>query len=538
MFLSRKKMVLVSVAILAATLLAGGFVMFRTVSQGKDLFRLNKALLEEGYYMADFEFKMMGIVYYLDKGHYLEALSTLSQLHSRLSNRAGLNKVPQFASTEEELEFYLGLQNPKTGAFMDESFPYCTFNEPTENVVAHIATLARETGSPVQLKYPLRYLDEVNTPEKLRAFLDDVSNIGWLGNRFPETTFVFARSLASSVNGEGVIRESGLYEFSEVYEATLLDWLYENQDPETGYWGPKLRGTGQLARLDLNNTASIIKVFVDRNGEHIRDAYPLRYRDRLFATTLGVIDRPLPPEDALDEWHDWNIATTKGIRMLLRYFWADASEAEKQRAMDLIADHVRIKFERFYVAEDGGFSLYPDSQHASLDGTATMVLGDIGAFSTERQARLWGDPEAIIEDLGRVETFAITPEDLAVISAKPQVNSLRFYLRGPDYGNLSANVSALMYPQQTVVLDATELVPNVLTWLEEQPVSMGNWTSKQSLESYYSSVKMSAPRVLGNGKELEGVSDLFAWSEKLTIVAFDQLQIPIYRMEFVRPADF
>lgn len=48
---------------------------------------MNKILLEEGYYMAEFEVKMMGIVYYLDKGHYRKAFSTLSRFHSQLKNR-------------------------------------------------------------------------------------------------------------------------------------------------------------------------------------------------------------------------------------------------------------------------------------------------------------------------------------------------------------------------------------------------------------------------------------------------------------------
>ena len=35
------------------------------------LFSLNKTLQEEGYYMGDFEFKMLGFGYYLDKGYYV-----------------------------------------------------------------------------------------------------------------------------------------------------------------------------------------------------------------------------------------------------------------------------------------------------------------------------------------------------------------------------------------------------------------------------------------------------------------------------------
>jgi len=134
--------------------------------------------------MADFEFKMMGMAYWLDHGHYYTALSRLGKLHKQLKTREGLIKVPEFTNKQDELAFYLNLQNPRTGAFMDDSFPYCTYNEPTENILAHLDSLVKETGQPLRLKYPLKYLDEINTPEKVEVFLDDVSNVGWIGSKY------------------------------------------------------------------------------------------------------------------------------------------------------------------------------------------------------------------------------------------------------------------------------------------------------------------------------------------------------------------
>src|SRR3989304_5035198 len=174
-----KKSILLLLIVLLSFPIIGLFVKNRIRTQVKDLFRMNKVLQEEGYYMGEFEFKMMGIIYYLD------------------------------------------LQNPKTGAFMDDSFPYCTFNEPTENVIAHLDELAKKMGVPLKLKYPLKYLERINPPEKPYEFLDDVSYIGWFGSRFPETTFVFARSLASDWNDEGVIGQNNLYSFSNDFKTAL-----------------------------------------------------------------------------------------------------------------------------------------------------------------------------------------------------------------------------------------------------------------------------------------------------------------------------
>jgi hypothetical protein len=154
-----------------------------------DLFRLNRACQQEGYYMAEFEFKMLGFAYLLDKGRYFESLTGVRRLHQQLKSRRNLIKIPAFIDKRQELEFYVSLQNPLTGAFMDDSFPFCTYDGPTGNVLLHLEALAKETGQRLRLKYPLRYLDDINTPQKLTAYLDDVSRVGWIASRFPQTSF-------------------------------------------------------------------------------------------------------------------------------------------------------------------------------------------------------------------------------------------------------------------------------------------------------------------------------------------------------------
>jgi len=104
------------------------FTVLHVQTQVTELFRMNKERQEEGYYMANFEFKMMGVVYWLDHGHYYTALSRLNQLHKQLTTREGLINVPKFTNKEAEMDFYLNLQNETTGAFMDDSYPYCTYN--------------------------------------------------------------------------------------------------------------------------------------------------------------------------------------------------------------------------------------------------------------------------------------------------------------------------------------------------------------------------------------------------------------------------
>ena len=532
------KIILIAVILLLAILIIPGIIVKNQVqTQVKELFRMNKTLQEEGYYMGDFEFKMLGIVYYLDKGFYFKALKRLSDFHKQLQNRENLIKMPEFKSKNEELEFYLDFQNPGTGAFMDNSYPYCTYNEPTENIVAHLDALANETGSPLQLKYPLKYLDEINTPLKLVTFLNDVSYVGWIGSKFPQTTYVFARSLLSYWNDEGVMGKNNLYSFSPEYKMALLSWFYNNQDSITGFWGPRSRKNGQLLKPDLTNTASVIKTFVDENGNNIHEAFPLRYGDKLMGSTLKVLSEPVPSDDEIDELHEWNLKMGKGLKMLLRYLWRGASGEDKQKAETIIENYVKIKFEKYYIPGEGAFSYYPGAEHASLDGTGGFIYNDIGAFSSEKQEDLWGDPFKNIKDLGQYKVAGIKKEDYNIISDNPEINSLRIYLITPNYKNLTDSVYAIVYPVKTSVLDIMELVPKINKWLDSQSLSMGNWTSKESVVLKMESVKIDEIPVYENNFPVETANQLLQKNGKLEIIGFDILQIPRYKIVYLNTPD-
>jgi hypothetical protein len=532
--MSRKKIILITVIMLLSFIIATGFILKNRVqTQVKELFRMNKTLQEEGYYMADFEFKMVGLVYYLDKGSYFTALSRLSDFHRQLQNRENLIKVPEFKSKEEEIEFYLNLQNPRTGAFMDDSFPHCTFNEPTENVIIHLDALAKETGTPLRLKYPLKYLDVINTPEKLYAFLDDVSYIGWIGSKFPQTSYLFARSLVGYYNGEGVIGISNLYSFSPEYKAALLSWFCNNQDSTTGFWGPKSRNNGQLLNLDLTNTASIIKTYVDRNGNDIHEAFPLKYRHKLFESTLKVLSEPVPPDDEIVELHEWNLKMTKGIMMLLRYLWKDATGEEKQKAKTIIENYIKIKFEKYYVPKEGAFSYYPGGDHASLDGTGGLIFKEIGAFSAEKQKKLWGDSFMNIKDLGQYKVTEINNENFNLIVNCPDINSLRIYHTTPNFENLTDSVYAVVYPEKSSVLDIMELIPKICKWLDAQSLSIGNWSSIEEIKKEYVSLKIEEPLVFKDTFPTDSTNNILLKNGESYIIGFDILQIPRYKIVYL-----
>ncbi len=521
--MKRKKILIIAVSSLLVFFIAFG--IFRAVqvkTQVKELFKLNKQLQKEGYYMADFEFRGLGFSYLLDKGEYLKSINNLLEYHSKLKNREGLLKIPDFNNKQEEIDFFLNLQNPKTGAFIDESVPYCVYWEISQNIISHLESLMDSTSAPLQLKYPLKFLDDINTPEKLYVFLDDISYVGWKASKFPQTTFHFARNLLDCAKQGNILERNNLYSFSPEWKQAMLKWMYDFQDSTSGMWGPKSRRTGALLKYDLNNTASILKAYRDTDGNDLYDDFPLRYTDKLFSNSLKILSEPYPDEDELDEIHEWNLKKVKGFKMILRYLWKDASKQDKQAMENLLEEFVKISFDKYYVKSEGAFSYYPKSKHASADGFSNMIFDNIGAFSYTKQKKLFGESIDSIQNYGSIPIENFKPFIHKILKSDMKINSLRFYKTKPDSSKLTENVWALYYPNNSGVLDVTELVPNLVAWADSTTLSVGNWTSVAEKKQELEKVHIKKPIILLENN-IENVLEV---EENVYCIGFNILQIP------------
>ena len=531
--MKQKRIQLAVIVFCLLAILTGTMIFLQVKTQVKDLFKMNKALQEDGYYMADFEFKLLGFEYYLDKGHPVKAMRMLSDYHRKLKNRDNLLKIPDFKNSQEEIDFYLNLQNPETGAFIDDSAPFCVYWEVSNNILNHLEALTQAAEIPLKLKYPLSFLDEINTPEKLTAHLDDISYVGWLASRFPQTTFHFARNLLGQAMPGSILERTGLYRFSPEWKPAMLKWMYSFQDHATGMWGPKNKRTNKLLKLDLNNTASILKSYRDCDGNDIHRQFPLKYREKLFKSAIQQLSQPFPNDDDLDEIHEWNLQQAKGIAMLLRHLWKDASDKNKRETKQIIARHIDICFDKYYVKKDGAFSYYPNAAHASCDGISNLIFKHIGAFSYERQKKLWGDPSLNATDLGQVVITELNPSDLDSLVNIPDVNSIRIYIDEPDFKTLTLGVWAVFYPKATPVLDLMELVPRIVHWTQTSSLSTGNWSSMEKIKRTYSALNIEKTLILKSNYPLKEIDKKLKECAALYFVGFDKLQIPRCKIKFI-----
>ena len=226
-----KKIILITSIFVILLIVSGIIAANRIKTQVREIFQYNAALKNEGYYLAEFEFKMLGVIYYLDHGNYITALSRLNKIHKQFTTKEGLRKVPEFSNKKEKLAFYKNLQSPKTGAFMDDAYPLFTYIGVTANMIAHIENLSHNAEERFHLQYPLQFLEAIHTPDKLILFLDDLATVSWLGAKMPKTPFVEIGELGElAVESERL----GLYSFSPEWKYAFYQWCYDNQDKETG----------------------------------------------------------------------------------------------------------------------------------------------------------------------------------------------------------------------------------------------------------------------------------------------------------------
>ena len=529
----KRKTIITTISVIAALFMIGsGLYVYHSIDSISEMFKLNGELQAEGYYMGEFEFKMLGCAYYLDKGQYITALSKLNKLHKQLQTREGLVRVPGFADKKEEMEFYLSLQNPETGAFMDDSYPAFYYLEPTLNMADHLELLAQETGQPLRLKYPLKFLDEFNNPDSLKALLADLSSVGWIGAKLPKTNYI----VASGYHNYDELERKGLYAFSPEWKQALWQWFYDNQDSRTGYWGPRLRSSGELLdEGDLDSTYKLVQLFADEQGNDLHPGLPLRYKDEMLTTTLRKLSETMPEDADLAEIHEWHLSMYHGLKLLTNYLWNGVSAENKNEARLSMENIVKSTFEKCYLVDEGAFVYYPGSQEATVEGTgsALSLLNAVGALSEDRQRMLWGSPEQSLTDLGVYEIAELRDSDLEILLNSPGLNSLRFYRADPGAGDFTTGVVCLSYPRETRVLDIMDLLPKLKQWLNATSQNMGNWTSKEAVIQSMEAAEFEPLPVLKGELPLKLANGELQQNRELTVIGFDVLQVPRYKLSFI-----
>jgi len=231
-------------------------------------------------------------------------------------------------------------------------------------------------------KYPVRFLDCINSPELLTNHLNDllISDLDADGvDRGRELNETIADLLRLVIH-----HEPADYPFHPQLKQAFLDFLMNKaRNPETGYWGPWYRKGNQIEKtLGLSLTFHIISYL---KGD-ITD-WP-----KVIDTTLAIKDK-LYPHGWLTR-HGYSNHHNMDVVVLFRYGWKYATPA--QQAIIRAEFHKMLDWSlKKSLQPDGSFLVYGDDSQEDAEYFGTAFLARLGYF--DRAKRFWTDenfPEA------------------------------------------------------------------------------------------------------------------------------------------------
>jgi hypothetical protein len=529
-----RRVLAAAAAAIVVAALAVGLQIRAAVKSIPHLFDRSAQLKAQGYYLGEFEFKLLAVQYYLNEGSYWTAYRTLQRIRREMETTQGLVKMPHGASPAAMLAFLRDRQDPATGAFMDARYPFFTFIGPTLNVIDAMETLSAQAGQPMRLKYPLRFLDRIRSPEHLRAFIDSLLYLKERWARFGGPGPYAAVSELPSLRN---LERAGLYKFSDEWSDTLRQWFNETQNPSTGCWSARI-GTPRKWRqkVDLNSTFHVIKLMVDdRGGDHCAK-YPLRHADALARTISRSLKQAVPAGSA--EQHAWSLEQAQGVQMITRYLWNHLAEPQREEIRGTMAACLTARYGSFFRSVDGGFAFYISSAHGDVDGTAN-ALGLIRATGslpgTWERDRLWGKTIAAAPGSMRGE---VQRWEEATLPAVTNANSSRIYKNAPpgDDAYDDANLVQIVYPAASPVLDVMDLRQNIARFTTESRQAFGNWASIEALRDTALDLRGEVRRipVTRGPVDLARLSRDHPDAARFYAVGYDTFQIPVFAGEFAR----
>jgi hypothetical protein len=502
-----------------------------------DLFKRNAELKAQGYYMAEFEFKMEAALFHLNNGDYWKAYSTLRRAKAEMESLDGLVKVPTGGGDDQRIEFLLSRQREDTGAFMDSNYPFFTYIGPTGNVLDELQRLSRKTGKPIHLRHPLRFLDAIDTPDKLRAYLGTLLYIQerWADRFGGPAPYVVGVSEYTGVTIERM-ESIGGHAFAQEWKDALSDFFRDTQDPETGFWGARIGDKDHWRQaIDIDSTAHILKHFLTDRGEAKDRRYPLRHADKIAQHLLSDLALPIP--DGKTEQHEWNLRQAHAVKIIVRFLWPSLSLAQRRQILTDMPTWLERRFAMFR-PEKGGFVVDSASLIPDIDATSTALtfLCDSGYIpGTWRRGRV------------RAEALAAAPSPMlvtvprwqeAALPAAPGVNSFRVYRNElpPDESLDETNLARIVYPQTTPIPDVMDLRQGISRYANAVGGEFGNWTSKASLKE--EPLEIDRPvkpvPVQVGAVDLAAVAAEDPATHRLFVVGYDRFQVPIFRSEFRR----
>jgi hypothetical protein len=229
-------------------------------------------------------------------------------------------------------------------------------------------------------RYPLTFLDRINSPEKLVSQLDSV-----LFDDFTKTGVFNREELDETFSGVARLlfqaQPTACYAFHPQLKDTLRAYVDRWQNPETGCWGQWLVDRqGRVWKMD--DIGITFHVISDLKGE-------VQHKDKI-ARRLLQLDRVNFPAGILFDGHYENHLNWDAVK-IFKSAWPSLDEATRQRAREEIARMLKWCLTKSY-QPDGSFKVSDlDDTQGDAFRYGIWFLREAGYF--QPKDRFWTDQD-------------------------------------------------------------------------------------------------------------------------------------------------
>jgi len=229
-------------------------------------------------------------------------------------------------------------------------------------------------------RYPLTFLDRINSPEKLDAQLDSDLN-----DDFTKTGVFNREELDETFSGVARLlfqtRQTGCYAFHPQLKDALRAFVDRWQNPDTGCWGQWLVDRqGKVWKMD--DMGMTFHVISDLKGE-------VQHKDRI-ARRLLQLDNVNFPAGILFDGHYENHLNWDAVK-IFRSAWPNLYDATRQRVRQEISKMLNWCLTKSY-QPDGSFKVSDlDDTQGDAFRYGIWFLQEAGYF--QRKDRFWTDQD-------------------------------------------------------------------------------------------------------------------------------------------------
>jgi len=289
------------------------------------------------------------------------------------------NELPNSlkGSSKEMTKFLRELQNKDTGSFVEYPTIFSLEVERAKHILRH---LKREGLKP---KYPLKFLDKVNSGKKLKEY-------------FHSLLYDFSKNnedeLNLAITGLPTIKDLGFYKFSRDWEKAYYECLEMWQDPKTGYWGPWIKKGNKILKLpELSTTFHILRIYFNKKTLELNNPkYDLKHKNKLIQTTWDIKNKNYPY--GWLEKRNWSTHHNFDVAEIFLYLFKEMNSKQKEDVRNLF--HRFLKWDLDNLQSNGGFIGYkPELKETNMMQTnfAILVLRGIGCYSPLYREAIWKD---------------------------------------------------------------------------------------------------------------------------------------------------